>query len=56
MSKKCPYCGSYYTDPVVSEYVKRGFLEAGRAVLIVSAMAIGQIFSPNNANGFGYIV
>ena len=56
MSKQCPYCGSYNTDPVVHKYVKRGLVQTGRAVLIVGAMVVGHIFNPNNAKAFGYIV
>lgn len=48
MSKKCPHCGSYNTETAISNYVSRGALNAGRAVLALTAGLAATIISPNH--------
>lgn len=56
MSKKCPHCGSYNTEYAIGNWVKRGFINAGRLVLTAGAGMIGSLSSPNNGKVFSYQV
>lgn len=44
MSLKCPHCGSYNTEAVISNWVGRGVINTGRAALSVGAALVGGLF------------
>ena len=49
MSKRCPYCDSYNTELAVTNWVERGVVNTGRAVISVGAALAGSIFGPYGA-------
>lgn len=53
---KCPYCGSYDTDPVIINYVGRGALHAGRFLLAGGAALVGGLFGHNIGHMAGHSV
>lgn len=48
MAKKCPHCGSYNVDPVVSRFVEHGVVQAGRMALSMGAGLVTSLFMPNH--------
>lgn len=56
MSKQCPNCGSYNTDPIIINYVGRGLLHAGRAALALGAHAVGGLINPSTGAASGHTV
>lgn len=56
MSKQCPHCGSYNTDPVVINYIGRGIIHAGRGILAYGAGAVASIFSHSAGHAAAHTV
>lgn len=53
MSKKCPYCGSYNTDPVYSNYVGRAAINVGRGILAGGATIVGSLINRSTGSKLG---
>lgn len=53
MSKKCPYCGSYNTDSVYSNYVGRAAVNVGRGILAGGAAIIGSLVNRTAGTALG---